>query len=193
METKTNNVAIFISGQGSNARTIINHFRANNGIKISLLVSNAPQKGAIQISKEEEIELISIKKETFLSNELILQLAEKKIDYIVLAGFLLKIPRNLVEAFPNKIINLHPALLPKFGGKGMYGKHVHQAVFENKEKESGITIHYVNEAYDEGNIIAQFKCQLDVTNTPETIEQKIRALEHKHFSKTIEKLISNEI
>lgn len=190
---KTKHIAIFVSGAGSNAVRIIQHFKANKNISVSLILSNKPEKGAFDISQNENVELYSFRKEELINSIKIIDvLRAKKIDLIVLAGFLLKVPENLVEAFPNQIINIHPALLPKYGGKGMYGKHVHQAVFDNKEKESGISIHFVNEHYDEGNIIAQHHCKLNEHDTPETIENKVRDLEQKYFAPTIEKLLNNE-
>ena len=188
---KTINIAVFLSGTGSNTEQIIRSLKKEENVNVSLLLSNKPENGAKRISDENGIKLISFNK-TILENEqtLINELQSNKIDFIVLAGFLLKIPSYLVEAYPNKIINIHPALLPKYGGKGMYGKHVHKAVYEKNEKETGITIHYVNENYDEGNIIAQFKVDLNENDTPETIEQKVRALEKEHFAPTIEKLLS---
>lgn len=188
----TRNIAIFISGTGSNAERIMMCFEANQNIRAALLLSNNPNSPALSFAQEKGIETFVFNKELFLlSPEKILNvLQEHQINFIVLAGFLLKMPQLLVDNFSQRIINIHPALLPKFGGKGMYGKHVHQAVFDAKEKESGVTIHYVNENYDEGDIIVQFKVALDKNDTPETIEQKVRALEKEYFAPTIEKLLS---
>lgn len=141
------------------------------------------------MAQKLNIQIEIFDKNQFLNGEVLNKLKQLSPDLIVLAGFLLKVPDNIVSAFPNKIINIHPALLPKYGGKGMYGKQVHQVVFDNKEKESGITVHYVNEHYDEGNTIAQFKVELNDNETPETIEQKVRELELKHYPKTIELLL----
>jgi len=191
---KRKQIAIFISGAGSNARNIIQHFKGNDVGRVAILLSNKPENGAEQIAQENNIQLISFTKTELNESDVIIDtLKEYHVDLIVLAGFLLKIPETLVKAFPNQIINVHPALLPKFGGKGMYGKHVHEAVFEAKETETGITIHYVNEHYDEGNVIAQFKCSIDDNVTPETIEQNVRELEQNYFAQTIEKLIKNEL
>lgn len=193
-EENIKHIAIFVSGAGSNATHIIKHLRDKKSSKVSLLLSNKPEKGATEISVKEGVSLYSFGKDDLINGTKIIDvLKEKKIDLIVLAGFLLKIPENLVRAFPNKIVNIHPALLPKYGGKGMYGKHVHQAVFDNKEKETGITIHLVNENYDEGNVIVQHKVALSKQDTPESIEQKVRGLEQKYFASTIERFINNEI
>lgn len=182
------NIAIFLSGSGSNAKRIVKQFKDNDKVSVKTLISNKPENGANEIGKEAMISVFKFSKEE-LDNKLLEILKELEIHWIVLAGFLLKIPKKLVEAYPNKIINIHPALLPKFGGKGMYGKYVHQAVYDSKELETGVTVHFVNEHYDEGNIIAQFSCNLDDSDTPETIEKKVRELEKKHFAPTIEKLI----
>ena len=153
------------------------------------LFTNNPNCGAAIRAEEFSVEVKSFSREEFETKSVLNELLKINPDLVVLAGFLFKIPENIVRAFPNKIINIHPALLPKFGGKGMYGKHVHQAVFDNKETETGITIHYVNEHYDEGNIIAQFKINLTETDTPDTIEQKVRELEIEHFPKVIHQLL----
>lgn len=188
----TYNIAIFISGTGSNAERIMTHFETNKNIRVALLLSNNPNSPALLFAQDKGVKTFVFDKTTFLSSpEKILDvLQEHQINFIVLAGFLLKAPPLLVDNFSKRIINIHPALLPKFGGKGMYGNRVHQTVFEAKEKESGITIHYVNEHYDEGDIIAQFKVGLTEHDTPETIEQKVRILEKEHFAPTIEKLLS---
>jgi formyltetrahydrofolate-dependent phosphoribosylglycinamide formyltransferase len=183
-------IAIFASGAGSNARKITEHFE-NKGlrIKVSLIVCNVPGAGVLDIAEEKGIPSLMINKSDFAANGYVESLKNAGIDFIVLAGFLWKVPEVLVRAYPKAIINIHPALLPKYGGKGMYGTRVHEAVIEAGEKESGITIHWVNEHYDEGAIIFQAKCSIDATDTADTLANKIHALEHAHFATTIEKLL----
>lgn len=183
-------IAIFASGAGSNAKAIIEHFHNNQKASIELIVSNKPEAGVLKIAKNHQISTLLIEKEQFFSYKSYLNaLNGSKIDFIVLAGFLWKIPEVLIQAFPGKIINIHPALLPKYGGKGMYGQKVHAAVIANHEKESGITIHYVDEQYDHGNTIFQAKCIVLENDTPETLAERIHQLEHQHYPKTIEELI----
>jgi formyltetrahydrofolate-dependent phosphoribosylglycinamide formyltransferase len=184
-------IAIFASGAGSNARKIIEYFE-NKGlrIKVSLIVCNVPGAGVLDIAEEKGIPSLMINKSDFAANGYVESLKNAGIDFIVLAGFLWKVPEVLVRAYPKAIINIHPALLPKYGGKGMYGARVHEAVIEAGEKESGITIHWVNEDYDEGAIIFQAKCSVDASDTPTSLANKIHALEHAHFATTIEKLLS---
>ena len=184
-------IAIFASGAGSNARKIIEYFE-NKGlrIKVSLIVCNVPGAGVLDIAEEKGIPSLMINKSDFAANGYVESLKNAGIDFIVLAGFLWKVPEVLVRAYPKAIINIHPALLPKYGGKGMYGARVHEAVIEAGEKESGITIHWVNEDYDEGAIIFQAKCSIDPSDTPTSLANKIHALEHAHFATTIEKLLS---
>ena len=183
-------IAIFASGAGSNARKIIEHFE-NKGlrIKVSLIVCNVPGAGVLEIAEEKGIPSLMINKSEFAANGYVESLKNAGIDFIVLAGFLWKVPEVLVKAYPKAIINIHPALLPKYGGKGMYGARVHEAVIAAGEKESGITIHWVNEHYDEGAIIFQAKCSIDANETADTLANKIHALEHAHFAPTIEKLL----
>ncbi len=197
---ETIHVAIFASGAGSNARKIIEFFENSNRIKVSLIVCNVPGAGVLEIGKEKGIPTLLINKTEFSSTGYVESLRNAEINFIVLAGFLWKVPPVLVRAFaPSNfsdnnatrgIVNIHPALLPKYGGKGMYGARVHEAVIAAKEAESGITIHWVNEHYDEGAIIFQAKCDVDSTDTPDTLANKIHALEHAHFAPTIEKLLS---
>ena len=183
-------IAIFASGAGTNARKIIEYFE-NKGlrIKVSLIVCNVPNAGVLEIAKEKGIPSLIINKTDFTATGYVDSLQNSDINFIVLAGFLWKVPEVLVRAYPKAIINIHPALLPKYGGKGMYGARVHEAVIAAKEKESGITIHWVNEHYDEGAIIFQAKCSIDANDTAETLANKIHALEHAHFAPTIEKLL----
>ncbi|MEI6122220.1 MAG: phosphoribosylglycinamide formyltransferase [Bacteroidota bacterium] len=184
------NIAIFASGNGSNAENIVHHFYRNNSFKIALILTNKEDAYVVERAKKYSIpyeifNLNQLKQEGYI----ISVLHKYDIDFIVLSGFMLKIPHELVRAFPNKIINIHPALLPKYGGKGMYGEFVHQAVFEAKETQSGITIHYVNEYYDEGAIIFQAKCDIGSNDNPETIAQKVHILEYRYFPEVIEKTV----
>ncbi|HEY4290807.1 MAG TPA: phosphoribosylglycinamide formyltransferase [Puia sp.] len=184
-------IAIFASGAGSNAERIIDHFRSNANIKISLIVCNKPEAGVLDIAGKEGIPTLIIEKEAFFHGTAYLEaLREKAVDFIVLAGFLWKIPSTLVKAWPGRIINIHPALLPKYGGKGMYGRFVHEAVVEAKETETGITIHYVDELYDHGQVIFQERVPVTPEDTPATVAQKVHRLEHQHFPKIIEAIVA---
>jgi formyltetrahydrofolate-dependent phosphoribosylglycinamide formyltransferase len=183
-------VAIFASGAGSNAQKIIDHFRQHTEIKIALIVCNKPGAGVLTIAEKENIPTLIIEKEQFFrGNAYVDEIKQHNIDFIVLAGFLWKVPVALVKAFPLSIINIHPALLPNYGGKGMYGRFVHEAVIAAKEKESGISIHYVDELYDHGNLIFQARCTIDETDTADSLAQKIHALEHEHYPIIVEKLV----
>lgn len=185
-----NRIAIFASGSGSNAENIVNYFKNNADVEVSLILTNNENAFVLKRAKKLGIQSLVFSKADFSKTDKIVQkLKENDIKWIVLAGFLLKIPENLIKSFPDKIINIHPALLPKFGGKGMYGDKVHQAVVEAKETESGITIHYVNEHYDEGKIIFQAKCIVEPTDTFKDVASKIHELEHKHFPEVIEGLM----
>ena len=182
-------IAIFASGSGSNAENIANYHSKSSVFEFPLIISNKADAYVHERAKRLQIPSFTFSREDFLSGDKIITLLkEHKIEYIVLAGFLLKIPNSLVEAYPNKIINIHPALLPKFGGKGMYGHHVHQAVADAGEKESGITIHYVNSNYDEGSIIFQTKCPVLPTDTADAIAQKVHELEYDYYPKVIQEL-----
>jgi phosphoribosylglycinamide formyltransferase-1 len=179
-------IAIFSSGAGSNAKKIIDHLlskeKSNSTPVVSLIVCNKPEAGVLKIAAENNIPVLLIEKEKFFrGNAYIDELKAANIDFIVLAGFLWKIPDALIKAFRGKMINIHPALLPKYGGKGMYGNFVHEAVIANKEKESGITIHYVDEVYDHGQIILQATCLVSEADTPESLAKKVQVLEHRHF------------
>lgn len=187
----TKKLAIFASGAGSNAQKIIDHFKNSTNASVVLILCNKPNAGVLFIAEKEGIEYILIEKEQYKADGYASILKEKGIDFIILAGFLWKIPETLIRAFPGKIINIHPALLPKYGGKGMYGTFVHEAVIKNKEIESGITIHYVDEQYDHGAVIFQAKCTVDPDDTPSTLAQKIHRLEHAHFPAVIESVIQN--
>ncbi len=179
-------IAIFASGKGSNAKAIIEYFKHNDNIEISLVVSNKEDAGVLEIARENKIPTCVLSKEQLNKQEYLMPILEKaQVDLIVLAGFLLLVPSYLVKSFPNRIINIHPALLPKYGGKGMYGMKVHETVFQNKEAETGITIHFVNEQYDEGEYILQKKVAISSTDTPQTITAKVQQLEHEWFPKAI--------
>jgi formyltetrahydrofolate-dependent phosphoribosylglycinamide formyltransferase len=188
-------VAIFASGAGSNAEKIIQQMeiaaKAGKGsFKVDLIVCNKPTAGVLSIAANHQIDTLLIEKEQFLNGDgYATELTARGIEFIVLAGFLWKIPVTLIKAYTNNIINIHPALLPKYGGKGMYGDKVHQAVIAAGEKESGITIHYVDEIYDHGNIIFQAKCIVDQKDSPSTLAQKIHQLEHQHYPEVIDNLL----
>ena len=185
------NIAIFASGEGTNAQKIIDHFNGSSLARVTLVVSNNPSAKVLQRAATAGVPTHVISRDAFYeSDALIEKLKEEQIDLVVLAGFLWMIPASLVKAFPERIVNIHPALLPKFGGKGMYGMHVHKAVIDAGEKESGITIHFVNERYDEGRIIAQHSCAVSGNESCEMLAEKIHALEHLHFPAAIEKVLS---
>ncbi len=182
-------IALFASGSGSNAENIINYFQNDPNFQFPIVISNRKTAFVHIRAKKLNIPSITFSKEDFRRGEKIAELLHQlDIEAIVLAGFLLKVPDLLIQNFPNKIINIHPALLPKFGGKGMYGDFVHQAVKDAKEIETGITIHYVNEEYDAGDIIFQAKCVVDATDDIESIAEKVHKLEYQYFPKVIEQL-----
>jgi phosphoribosylglycinamide formyltransferase 1 len=184
-------IAIFASGTGSNAEKIIMHFTGHPKIKVQLVVSNKPDAGVLTVARNHNIPSLIIEKEKFFRGDHYVQELRKwKIDFIVLAGFLWKVPAGLIAAYRGRIINIHPALLPAYGGKGMYGQIVHQAVIAAGEKESGITIHYVDEHYDHGDVIFQARCELAPNETPDTLAAKIHQLEHTHYPAVIEELAS---
>ena len=184
-------IAIFASGSGSNAENITNYFSNNSAIEVVLFLTNNPKAFVIERAKKLGVKSYIFNNDEFSKTDGILKfLIKNDINFIILAGFLLKIPQNLIKAFPNKIVNIHPALLPKYGGKGMYGANVHKSVIEAQETQSGITIHYVNEHYDKGKIIFQEKCNIEPTDSTEDLAEKIHALEYEHFPKVIEKLLA---
>jgi formyltetrahydrofolate-dependent phosphoribosylglycinamide formyltransferase len=185
------NIAIFASGAGSNAKKIIEHFRDHPSIKIALIVCNKPGAGVLSIAAENNIPVLLIEKERFFRGDAYVdELKKHKTTFIVLAGFLWKIPSALIRSFSGKIINIHPALLPSYGGKGMYGHFVHEAVINNKEKQSGISIHYVDELYDHGPIIFQATCPVMENDTTDDLAQRIHELEHQHYPRVIEEVVS---
>ncbi len=184
------NIAIFASGNGTNAQRIIEYFSGNKEINVSLILSNKKEAYVLERGKKNNIKSVYFDREEFYKTTKIIDiLDDHHIDLIVLAGFLWLVPESLINKYENKMINIHPALLPKYGGKGMYGMKVHQAVLEAKEKESGISIHYVNPVYDEGKIIFQAKCDVYPADTPETLAERIHGLEYSHFAPVIERLL----
>jgi len=186
------NIAIFASGSGTNAEQLILKSQANNlNFSVKLIITNNENAGVLKIAHKYVVPCFYWTNKSISNHEsLIVFLVDNKIDLIVLAGYLKKIAPELVAAFPNKIVNLHPALLPKFGGKGMYGHHVHEAVLKANEKQSGITIHYVDEQYDEGNIIAQFIFDIDEKESLDSLQKKIQTTEHSNFYKVIDDICS---
>ena len=183
-------IVIFASGSGTNTQNLIQYFQHNEVAEVVLVLSNKKDAKVLERSKGLNVRALYFSKESLFSSEGVLKLLkEAQTDLIVLAGFLLKFPEIILKEYPDKVINLHPALLPKYGGKGMYGHHVHEAVVANKEEETGITIHYVNENYDEGAIIFQKSVKLSKKDTPETVANKIHELEYKYFPKVVEELL----
>jgi formyltetrahydrofolate-dependent phosphoribosylglycinamide formyltransferase len=195
IEHRTSNqqhLAIFASGAGSNAKKIIEYFKDHPSIKVALIVCNKPGAGVLQIAADANIPALLIEKERFFRGDGYLpELETAGIHFIVLAGFLWKIPSALIAAYPRRIINIHPALLPKYGGRGMYGQYVHESVLQAGEVESGITIHYVDEHYDSGDIIFQTACPVLVSDTPETLAHRNHTLEHLHYPKVIAEVVSS--
>lgn len=186
------NIAIFASGSGSNAENIVHYFEGKKEVSIPLIISNKKDAYVHERAKKLHIKSVTFSKNEFESTNHVLEcLKDNNIDFIVLAGYLLKVPDNILHAYPHRIINIHPALLPKFGGKGMYGDNVHKAVVEAGEKESGITIHYVNENYDEGAVIFQAKCPVLPGDTYEDVAKKVHTLEYMHFPIVIEDVLKS--
>lgn len=187
-------LAIFASGRGSNAKNIIHYFRQSKDLRIRLIVSSHGKAGVLDIAREEGIPFLVLdKKEYYGSGEgLMKALSKYQIEGIVLAGFLWLVPTYLIERFPHAMINIHPALLPKYGGRGMYGMHVHEAVWKNKENHTGITIHELNERYDEGKVLFQATCALSPLDMPEDIAQKVHELEYEHYPRVIEEYFSSQ-
>ncbi len=183
-----NRIAILASGGGSNADKIAQYFKDHSTIEVGLILTNRSKAGVIEVAKRHHIDCYYITNAQYQDQAHMLDLLNE-CDLIVLAGFLKLIPSFLIEAFPNKIVNIHPALLPKYGGKGMYGMHVHHAVFEAGDMVSGPTIHYVNERYDEGAIIAQFSTDISACTSPEEVANEVLKLEHKHYAEVIEQVI----
>jgi phosphoribosylglycinamide formyltransferase 1 len=186
-------IVIFASGSGTNAENLIKYFKATNTASVVAVFTNNPDAKVIQRADNLNVPVQVFSKSNLFESKVLHLVNSFEPDWIVLAGFLLKLPESFVTAYPNKIINIHPALLPKYGGKGMYGMNVHKAIVESREKETGITIHFVNENYDEGNIIFQKKVTVLVTDTPEVVAEKIHELEQRYFPEVVEKLITNTL
>lgn len=183
-------IAVFASGTGTNAAKLIAYFASSPVARVALVVCNKPGAGVLTIAENAGIPALLIEKETFYRGDAYLpKLKEAGIGFVVLAGFLWKVPQALIDAFPRRIVNIHPALLPKFGGKGMYGQYVHEAVLQAGERESGITVHYVDEQYDSGDVIFQTACPILESDTPETIAARIHQLEHQHYPRVVEEVI----
>jgi len=183
-------LAIFASGSGTNAENIIEYFNEKGIAEVSLILSNDKNAYVLERARKHNIPTVTFNRKTFYETDVILDLLhEMQIDLVVLAGFLWKVPGNLLKAYPDRIVNIHPALLPKYGGKGFYGTKVHESVIAAGEKESGITIHYVNEHYDAGQIIFQATCPVLAEDTPESLAIKVHALEYAHFPGVIARLI----
>lgn len=186
-------IAVFASGNGSNAQRIADYFASSGLLEISAIYCNNPDAFVLQRAKSLKIPSVLFNRDTFYNTKIILEdLKSRETDWIVLAGFLWLIPESVLKAFPQRIINIHPALLPKYGGKGMYGIKVHQAVIAAGDAESGITIHYVNDKYDEGDIVFQARCTISKGDTAEILAAKIHELEYEHFPVIIGKLIAGE-
>jgi len=182
-------IVIFASGSGTNAENIIKYFQKSNVANVVRVLSNKKDAKVLDRSNSLNVSCMYFSRNDFYDSDKVLNLLVEEADFIVLAGFLWRVPENIIKMFSNKIVNIHPALLPKYGGKGMYGMHIHNTVIANKEKETGITIHYVNENYDEGAVILQKKVHVDESDTAESIAKKIHQLEYKYFPKTIEEIL----
>ncbi|MBU0764411.1 MAG: phosphoribosylglycinamide formyltransferase [Bacteroidetes bacterium] len=186
-------LAIFASGSGTNAENIVRYFRDHSTISVTCILTNNPKAGVTERAERLGIPYMVFTREQFLHSSTVLDhLSGMEIDYLILAGFLWLIPQRYLAAFPDRIINIHPALLPAYGGKGMYGMNVHIAVKENGEKETGISIHFVNERYDEGKIIFQAGCPVEETDAPEDIAHRVHQLEYMHYARVIEEVISKQ-
>lgn len=184
-------IAVFASGSGSNAENIVKFFRNNDLARVTIILSNKKDAYVLERAQQLGVPSISFNREDFYnSNKIVRTLEEQGIDMIVLAGFLWLVPQSLIDKYDGRIVNIHPALLPKYGGKGMFGMNVHNAVVAEKETETGITIHYVNGRYDEGNVIFQAKVPVNPSDTPEMVADKVHHLEYEHFPKIVEKLIA---
>ncbi len=184
------NIAIFASGAGTNAENIINYFSNKNTAEISIILSNKREAYVLRRAEAHNIKSVFFDRDDFYKSDKILECLKKnRIDFIVLSGFLWLVPENILNVYKKRIINIHPALLPLYGGKGMYGEKVHEAVIAHQDGESGITIHYVNSIYDSGDRIFQARCRVDPADTPETLAEKVHALEYKYFPGVIEDLV----
>ncbi|MFO7933287.1 MAG: phosphoribosylglycinamide formyltransferase [Bacteroidales bacterium] len=183
-------IAIFASGSGTNAENLIRYFRTSPSGRVSLVLSNKPDARVIERARSLDVQTMVFNREQlYETGEVLKALKDNGIDFIVLAGFLWLIPHSVLEAYDGRIVNIHPALLPRYGGKGMYGRRVHEAVIASGDRESGISIHYVNPRYDEGDIIFQARCPVEPEDTPETLAEKIHALEYEHYPRVVEQLL----
>jgi phosphoribosylglycinamide formyltransferase-1 len=192
MSKSVKNIAILASGAGSNAQKILEHFSDRMDIAVRLIVSNKQEAGVLNIAKVASIDTFIVTRDSFYATtDLLVELDKRNIDFIVLAGFLWLIPPYLIQHYPDRIINIHPALLPKYGGQGMYGHFVHEAVHLAKETHSGITIHFVNEKYDEGSIVFQERCEILPSDQPVDIARKVQVLEHSYYPTVIDQLVSS--
>ena len=186
------NIAIMASGAGSNAQKIIEYFSNREDISVQLIISNKKDAKVLTLASKAGISTLVISKESFYhSTDLLLELEKHQISFVVLAGFLWLIPLYLIQKYPERIVNIHPSLLPKYGGKGMYGHFVHEAVYEARELYSGITIHYVNEKYDEGSVVFQEQCEISASDQPSDIAKKVQFLEHTFYPVVIDQLVSS--
>jgi phosphoribosylglycinamide formyltransferase-1 len=186
-------IILFASGGGSNAEQIMQYFDGKQQVEVSAVLTNNQNAGVIERAKSYNVPTHIFTREELNEGKVLQIVNEINPDLIVLAGFLLKFPSDIIAAYPHKVINIHPALLPKYGGKGMYGIHVHRAVLENKEKESGITIHFVDDNYDEGNIIYQHAIAVEECISPEEVALKVLSLEHEHFPRIIEEILNGKV
>lgn len=183
-------IAVLASGSGTNAENIIRYFREKGSARVALVLTNRQKAFVLERAKGLGVACASLSKEEWESGEAVLAMLRRyDIDFVVLAGFLARVPDNVLHAYPDKMINIHPSLLPKFGGKGMYGDRVHEAVIAAGERESGITIHYTNERYDEGAVICQLKCPVLPEDTPQSLAQRVHQLEYEHYPRVIEQLL----
>ena len=184
-------IAIFASGSGTNAQNLIEHFNKTFNKKVVLILSNNPEAYVIERSRRLNVPYRIFNRDDLKENRVLKDLQNNQVNFIILAGFLWLVPKKILQAYPGRIVNIHPALLPKYGGKGMFGHHVHEAVIRNHEKISGITIHYVNEEYDNGDIIFQAECPVLSDDTPETLAQRVHELEYEHFPRVVESLLDS--
>jgi len=183
-------IAVFASGSGTNAEKIFEKFKSHPDVRVGLLLTNNPKAGAILRAARYEVPVYVFDKSILLhTDEVLHALKEAEIDFLVLAGFMLKIPANLLHAYPDKIVNIHPALLPNYGGKGMYGMHVHRTVVDAREQTSGISIHLCNENYDEGKMVLQVSCTVDPSDSAEDVAAKVQQLEHQYYPQVVEDLV----
>ena len=193
MKSKIKRIAIFASGSGSNAEKIIENFKDRDDIRVETVYSNRKKAGVLERAEKHSIKHITFSKSEFYESDYIINdLKKRKIDLIVLAGFLLLIPEKMIEAFPQRIVNIHPSLLPKYGGEGMYGSHVHRAVSESGDSETGITVHFVNQEYDKGKIISQVRCIIKPNDSPESIAAEVLRVEHQYYPLIIDQLLENK-